>query len=1188
MMKKLGLRAILLMLGLGLLVGAHAQTSTVGSISGTLRDPKGAAVPSAEVTVTETATGQTRTVKTDEDGFFNAPSLPVGRYTLTTSPAGFKKIVAPDIEVNVSARVVLDLTLEVGEVTDTVTVTGAAQLVETRSQNVSSLISEKQVTELPLNGRNYAQLALMVPGVSPVTQAGAGGAFAAGGTGLNAGVDMSVNGNQSNANMWTVDGVNNMDVGSNRTLLVFPSIDSIQEFRVERNSFSAEFGQAQGAVVNLVTKGGGNEFHGALFGFLRDDKLNANSFFLNRAGVDANGDGKADRAPLEYFNYGGNLSGPVMLPRFGEGGKPYWSGKNRLFFFWSEEWRREKRGFTLGGRVPTAAEKVGDFSGPLTGPVPIDPFTCQRNASGAIIDGSCQPFPGNRIPTNRLSPAGLALLRIYPDPTLGNVSGNNWAAAPLQPIDTRQDMFRFDAKVTDKMNVMFRYINEKWVHSGASGNFWGDTPFPTLSSDWEQPSRSFVVKLTNTIGSTAVNDFQFSRSGNDILIGTNPQTEALFQDIASKFPTVFPSNEGNIPSLFWGPGGYADLWHQAPWQNHQDLNIWKDDFSKAMGSHEIKIGALYSRNRKEEPGNGAGGGNQPLAIQGCGGQTGNCIADLLLRDLPLTNYVEQANQEIGDGRWRDQEFYFNDTWKVHQRLTLTLGMRYSRFPAAFVEDDRITNFLPRLYNRSLTNPLARLQSMLVTPQNAEQFGLPRSLVKPYNAGYQPRVGLAWDIFGDGRTAVRMGFGRYMSRANVIEDVLRMTNNPPWTTAVDTGWGGSARGTTLADCPTCRSMDAINPGLRNAVVGVSPTAGVNAVSEDFRPPESYQWNLSVSREVMRDTVLEASYIGNHGLHIWRRNVPFNDVPPGPARLAIAQATRAGQNTDALVAANRRLGPNSPPISLSESTGNSNYHALQMWLNRRFARDLAFQASYTWGHTISDVPLTSFTNYASDPFDYSDARGDADLDRRHSFVGNMVYVLPSFKRWGSAANHLLGEWQLNGIFSYFGTTPIDITSGVNTLGTSSNTGQRPDVVPGVPIYLESADSTLHLNPAAFRLPPPGRNGNLGRGAIRGKPLTTVDFSVNKNWTVRERVGFQFRAEFFNILNHTNFVGFNTGLGFGGTSRYAGDPCNGTGVIPPSTPGGTGTPSDCGRITNGAFGTLNATQRPREIQFGVKMTF
>src|ERR1051325_4259091 len=264
-------QASLLLLSMGLLVGVHAQSSTTGNITGTVRDPQGAAVPKAEVTATE-------------DGFYNATSLPAGVYSISTSPAGFKKTISTGVELHVNENKTVNLDLQVGAVTETVTVTSEAAPVELRSGEVSSLISEKQVTELPLNGRNYAQLALMVPGVSPVTQAGAGGAFATRGTGLNAGVDMSVNGNQSNTNLWTVDGVNNMDVGSNRTLLVFPSVDAIQEFRVERNSFSAEFGQAQGAVVNLITKGGSNEFHGTAFEFFRNDALNANNFFLNRAG----------------------------------------------------------------------------------------------------------------------------------------------------------------------------------------------------------------------------------------------------------------------------------------------------------------------------------------------------------------------------------------------------------------------------------------------------------------------------------------------------------------------------------------------------------------------------------------------------------------------------------------------------------------------------------------------------------------------------------------------------------------------------------------------------------------------------------------------------------------------------------------------------------------------------------------
>src|SRR3989441_826678 len=400
MLKKLGLQVVVVLAG-ALVFSANAQTTTVGTISGTVRDEKGAVVPRAEVSIQGEGTGISRTVSSDDNGFYLAPSLPAGLYTISTAPRGFKKTVASAVDLHVAENRTVNLDLQVGQVTETVTVSSDAAPVETRSGEISSLISEKQVTELPLNGRNYAQLALMVPGVSPVTQAGAGGAFGTQGTGLDSHVDMSVNGNQSNANLWTVDGVNNMDVGSNATLLIFPSIDSIQEFRVERNSFSAEYGQAQGAVINLITKGGSNQFHGAGFEFIRSDKLNATDFFLNKAGQ--------PKAPLKYNNYGFNFSGPVK--------------KNRAFFFWNEEWRRQKSGFVLSGKVPTAAERVGDFSGPLTDALPHDPITKL-------------PFPSNKIPTANLSPAGLAILKVFPLP---NTTGpTNWVSSLLEPINTRQ------------------------------------------------------------------------------------------------------------------------------------------------------------------------------------------------------------------------------------------------------------------------------------------------------------------------------------------------------------------------------------------------------------------------------------------------------------------------------------------------------------------------------------------------------------------------------------------------------------------------------------------------------------------------------------------------------------------------------------------------------------------------------
>jgi len=1143
------MQASLLLLCAGLLVGVYAQSATTGTITGTVRDPQGAAVPKAEVTITEEKTGAVaRTVTATEDGFYTATSLPAGTYSISTAPTGFKKSVTTGVDLHVNENKTVNLELQVGAVTETVTVTSEAAPVELRSGEVSSLINEKQVTELPLNGRNYAQLALMVPGVSPVTQAGAGGAFATRGTGLNAGVDMAVNGNQSNTNLWTVDGVNNMDVGSNRTLLVFPSVDSIQEFRVERNSFSAEFGQAQGAVVNLITKGGGNEFHGSGFEFFRNDSLNANNLFLNRAGQ--------PKPQLEYNNFGGNFSGPVI--------------KNRAFFFWSEEWRRERRGQVLSAHVPTAAEKAGDFSGALTGAVPHIPGSCHDvanpNAPPATIT-VCDPFPGNKIPTAQLSPAGLAFVKLFPNPTGPGVGDFN--SSTLQPIDTRQDSIRGDITINDKTNLMVRYINEKWTHLGATGNFWGDSAYPTLASDWNQPSHSFVVKLTNTLTSKAVNEFQFSIAGNDIIITTSPETQALQDEIASKIPTVFPHGGdgligGTVPSLFWGAGGYSNIWHQAPWANREDLYIWKDDFSLVRGSHEWKFGGLFSHNFKDEPGNGAGGGNQQLTIQGCGEQTGHCIADLLLKDTVLLNYTEIATTEIAEGRWRDTEFYANDTWKLHPRVSLTMGIRYSTFPPAWEKDNRISNFFPSLYNGVDFN------TGLVTSEEGQQMGLPRSLVNTYKQGWQPRVGIAWDVFGSGKTSVRIGFGRYMSRSQVIEDLLRMTANPPWTTTVSAGSGWNGAGTTLANCPTCRSLDTINPGLKNNVAGVNANAGFNAVDLNFRPPESYQWNLTISHQLTNDTVLDVSYIGNHGLHIWRRNVNRNDIPPNQvcrgaacdgsnrdARLQISRASLgvtsspvfsdlAGQ----LIADNRVL-RNVGSIQTDESDGNSSYHSMQLWLNRRFSKGLQFQAGYTWSHTISDVALTSFTNTTSDPFNFDSDKGDADLDRRHTFVANMVYQLPLFKQWGKAAEYILGDWQLNTIASYFGSTPIDITTGANTLGTASAVGQRPNYT-GAPLYLHTSDNTFHLNPAAFARPAPGQLGTLGKGAVRGKPITNIDFSLSKNFRFKERYRFQFRAEFFNVFNHPNFVGFDTD------------------------------------IRNSTFGTLNTITTPREIQLGFKFNF
>jgi hypothetical protein len=1127
MKKKFGLYVVMALFAVGLSGSINAQTSTVGSISGTVRDPQGAGVPKVEVLITEETTGQTRTVRTDEEGTYSAQSIPVGRYSVSVAPTGFKNTVATGIEVHVSDRVVVDLNLEVGQVSETVNVTGLAQLVETESGRVSSLVSEKQVTELPLNGRNYAALVTLTPGLSTPNE---GGAFATRGTGLDSHVDVSVNGNQSNANMWTVDGVNNMDVGSNATLLVFPSIDSIAEFRVERNSFSAEYGQAQGAVINLVTKGGGNQFHGTLFEFMRHNKLNANDWFSNQAGI--------KRAPLKYHNFGGNFSGPIV--------------KDRVFFFWSEEWRRERRGTgPLRALVPTAQERAGNFSGPLTSGLPFDPFTCTTDAGGNRIFSSatCSPFPGNIIPTARLSPAGLALMGIFPlpnnaaDPT-GRLTGANWISTPLQPVDTRQDLIRGDVAITDKMQLMARYINEKWVHGEAAGNFWGDTPFPTLSSDWEQPSRSFAVKLTNTLSSTAVNEFQFSRAGNDIFVTTSEPGQALNSAVASAFPTVFPRVEGTgVPTVGWGAGGYGNLWHQAPWTNHQDLFIWKDDFSKVIGSHAAKFGVLFSHNIKDEQ---PSGGSGVYTIQTDGVRTNSLISDLLLRDLVILEYTELQRQDTTFGRWHDFELYANDTWKFRPNLTLTLGLRYSYFPQAYEKDDRITNWIPERYNG------VDINTGYVRADQAEQAGLPRSLVHPYKWGFQPRMGLAWDITGKGKTALRLGAGRYMSRSNVIASVLREALNPPWTTQVDTGWNSSA--VSLADCPTCRTMDNANATvLANRAANVG---GLNSVDTNFRPPESWQWNVTVSHEVMKNTVAEVSYVGNHGLHIWRLlDGTYNAVLP-QFRAQVAAGADLGAHPEW-----RRFGF-ANAVKRDESTGDSNYHALQVWVDRRFTNRLAFQTAYTLSRTISNVPTQSYVSATTDVFNYDQDKGYSDLDRRHALVFNAVYSLPTFSNRGALFSNIFGDWQFNTIASYYSGTPVNVILGTDRAGLGNATVQRPNRVSGVPLYINNpSDRSLLINRAAFSTPAAGTFGNLKRGDVRAPAIKNIDFSVAKNWRVRERYGLQFRAEMFNVFNIVNFRGHNLSQAGGGIDNT---------------------------LSNGGFGRAGSTRGPREIQFGLKFTF
>src|SRR5262245_5485709 len=533
MSKKIAVCTLLLV---SMAAAASAQRISA-TIRGTVTDATGAVVPGANVTVKGEGTGFTRTTVTNSAGLYSFAELPVGTYTVEAGLSGFKSAVVKGVVLNVADVRALDVKLEPGTVTENVTVEVPAVAVQTVGGDVSGLVTGEQVRELPLNGRNFLQLATLMPGVS------SGDDFNTKDRGLMSSISVSVSGGGLGGNMWTVDGANNNDVGSNRTILVFPSVEAIDEFKIHRNSYGAEFGGSSGAQVNIVTRGGTNEFHGSGYYFGRSDSLASRDYFLEQA--------DQPKGPLSVKDFGWTFGGPIV--------------KDKLHFFASQEWNREKRGITRTAFVPTAAERVGDFSGPevpdCSSPPPIDPLTNQ-------------PFPGNKIPQDRLSPAGVLALQLYPLPntTPGGGSCNNWVTSLNSPINWRQENIRMDWTISQKSRLMVRYTQDSWKNDSPSAEetLWGDDAFPAVDSNWDQPGRTLTAQFTQNLGSKAVNTLTFTYSANVITVtrgGDNPQ---LNDQLNAAIPGVFPdsikeygANRGH--PVFYGRGSYGDdLQNMAP------------------------------------------------------------------------------------------------------------------------------------------------------------------------------------------------------------------------------------------------------------------------------------------------------------------------------------------------------------------------------------------------------------------------------------------------------------------------------------------------------------------------------------------------------------------------------------------------------------------------------------------------
>jgi hypothetical protein len=1122
-----------------------ASTSLqAASIRGTVTDPAHAPIAGAEVALRGQETGFARSTATNAAGLYSFADLAVGPYAIEVASAGFRTTLVRGIVLNVADARRVDVPLEIGDRQEQVAVTASALTVETTGGDLAGLIDGDQVRELPLNGRNFLQLALLMPGVSPSDSLNLQD------KGLLSRPLLSVSGAGTSANLFTVDGVNNNDVGSNNTILVSPSADVIEEFKVHRNSYGAEYGQANGSQVEIVTRAGTNELHGTAYYFGRDDALESTDYFLAKFGK--------PKQELAYHDFGLSLGGPVV--------------KDKLHFFTSLEWNRSTRGTVRTSYVPTAEERAGDFSGQAAPdcalPLPLDPLTGER-------------FPGDRIPADRLSPGGTLLLRLFPLPntTSSDESCLNWVESLDSPTRWREESVRLDWTLSDRTRLLLRYTQDSWENQTPSDveRTWGD-PYPAVDSNFAQSARSLVLKLSQTLGSTAVNSLQFSYSGNRIEVtrgGTDPD---LAVRITAAIPTLYPldSKYGGAalrhPST--GVAPFGGLFEASPWNNAMDLFALRDDYSQAFGKHMVKAGALYTFNRKDEL--SLFGEAPSLAfstgLTGGGGTTGNAVADRLLRDMTFFFFEASQDRRV-PLRWQDLELYASDSWKIHPRLTLDLGLRYSHLPNPYAADDTLTNFDPSRFEPALgadaCNGLLEVPGESGCQAAGFRGGTPgpnRALVRNPAGLFAPRLGVTWDVTGRGKTSLRLGFGEFFLREQ-LNPSAALAGNPPF---VSSRSGIRTLDTNAEPCAGCFTPAQGSPGFGRDVRGLVP--------------HNRQWNATLAQQLGTSTTVELSYVGSQGVHLLR-NSDINQVRTGDAN-----GNRVSDRLEYVRLGGDPAGDLRPygvfgdfPLGYSDNGSSSIYHALQTQIRSRFGRGSQLQVSYTWSRLIiaNGTLDADPTGVTSDLDNASLDRGLSPLSRRHVLNASLVLRLPELRGQAGLTRHVLGNWEIGAILAAATGAPLTIYNGNvpglfgGVSGTGDNSNQRPNRVPGEPCRATSGPLEQWLNPRAFTLAgfELGTFGNAGRGICEAPSIRQVDLGLYKNIPLGRRLRAQLRFEIFNVFNRTQFRNVNTFLSPTSVTLDA--------PLPAAT-----------RITGyelpATFGKAGASRDPRQAQFGLKLVF
>lgn len=1136
----LGLLALVLTLGAGL---GWAQ-ELAATLSGTVTDSSGAVIPHARVTITlNEEGGESRVVETDGSGNFTATNLPAGSYTVTIGATGFATYSDKNVVLYVAQKRTVSAQLKPGSETQTVTVTENPVAIETDSGAQEGTITGQQVRELELINRNFQQLVTLQPGV--VNLLGDEPGF-----GLGSVSSISVNGARTTANNWSVDGADINDSGSNATLLNIPSVDAIQEFTLERSSYDASFGRSGGGQVVVATRSGTQQFHGTAYEFARTANTNANTYFNNLNGTPRN--------PDHYNDFGFTLGGPVTIPHV------YNADRKKTFFFWSEEWRKITSPSSNLVAAATPQELAGTFSTNPTeyaatvaavGSGCVSAYTALNSSWGyATANPNCYSknaqvylsqivtkFPANQSSVN---------------PTTGFTTGNNFTSYSTLN-NFRQDLVRVDHYFSDKVHFFARGMQDDVPENLPTG-LWGGANYPgVVNVAINAPGKNVVANLTWTISPKMVNEVEFAYSQGTISGALSGQANSSTLLASLTNNTAYKDPYGRIPSAYINDGSVTVVSQgSAPYfERNLDRNIF-DNFSVTMGNHTLRAGITAQQMLKTED---ASEGNPSFNF--------NTWGDFLLGNS--SQYSQASRDVVPDLHFWNVEAFVQDDWKATRKLTVDVGVRWSRFPSPADVKNTLVNFDPLVYQPNQAPALdangnfvpgqaytpATYANGLIFPQGAactqakaisaqvtcSPYG---SYVNPnYNANFGPRLGFAYTPEANGKTVFRGGFGVFYDR----------TLNGIW------------EQNAFGDPPLVQTTTIVNTSFDNPLGAGSaapPNLGPNGLTTTgnpaFKVPSYADFNVSVQRQLFPTTVLEVAYVGSQSRHMLGEldlNMP-------------TLSTRTGNPDSPLNNIRPYLGYSYFHTRIPIFTAN--YNSLQVSLNHQ-GRDLTAGLSYTWSKNLTDQYNDRGTaaTYTYDPkMDY----GPSGLNEPQIFVGNFVYHAPWYRDQHGFAGHLLGGWELSGILTFesglsFNNGQYQDPYGCVADNTQANGCAAGTYPGGLGIYGPNYDifprpdqtGPVHVvkkglqwfDPSSFTTAQ-GHFGNSGIGNILGPGLERVDLGLMKNFHISERVNLQMRAESFDVFNHTNFAGVDNGL------------------------------------TDSTFGMVTSTHEPRIMQFSGKLYF